>query len=196
MFKTLKLLASPKNKDIRRRIGFTLLGLLIFAIGVTIPVPGTESAIADLDLWDLYNSISGGALKRFSIFALGVTPYISMSIVMQLLQLDIIPYFKELKEQGEEGRRKINKINRYGGIIIAFLQGYLFSIMFIGDTGTPMTYLKVATILAAGTAFLLWLGDQITNKGIGNGISMIIMAGIVNTIPSMLGTAFSTFVPR
>jgi preprotein translocase subunit SecY len=108
--------------------------------------------------------------------------------------MDIIPYFKNLKEQGEEGRRKINKINRYGGIIIAFVQGYLFSIMFIGDAGTPMTYLRVALILTAGTAFLLWLGDQITSKGIGNGISMIIMAGIVNTIPAMLGTAFSTFV--
>lgn len=195
MFATFKQVFRSTNKDLRNRIFFTLGALFIFALGNAITVPGMQAIIGDLGFLELLNAMAGGGLKRFSIFALGVTPYISMSIVMQLLQLDIIPYFKELKEQGEEGRRKINKINRYGGIIIAFLQGYLFSIMFIGDTGTPMTYLKVATILAAGTAFLLWLGDQITSKGIGNGISMIIMAGIVNTIPSMLGTAFETFVP-
>lgn len=195
MFATFKQVFKSTNKDLRNRILFTLAALFIFALGNAITVPGMQEIVGDLGFLELLNAMAGGGLKRFSIFALGVTPYISMSIIMQLLQLDIVPYFKDLKELGEEGRRKINKINRYGGIIIAFIQGYLFSIMFMGDTATPMTYLKVATILAAGTAFLLWLGDQITNKGIGNGISMIIMAGIVNTIPSMLGTAFTTFVP-
>ena len=123
MIKNLKLIFSPKNKDIRKRIGFTLFGLLIFALGTTIPVPGTEGAISSLGLWELYNAIGGGALKNFSIFALGVSPYISASIVTGILQMDIIPYFTELKESGEQGRQKINQINRYIGIILAFLQG-------------------------------------------------------------------------
>ena len=195
MLNTFRQIFKSQNKDIRNRILFTLACLFIFALGNAITVPGMQKIVGDLGFLELLNAMAGGGLKRFSIFALGVTPYISMSIVMQLLQLDIIPYFKSLKEMGEEGRRKINKINRYGGIIIAFFQGYTFSIMFLGDSGTPMTYLRVATILTAGTAFLLWLGDQITSKGIGNGVSMIIMAGIVNTIPSMFGTAFNTFVP-
>ena len=195
MLDTFRQIFKSQNKDIRNRILFTLACLFIFALGNAITVPGMQKIVGDLGFLELLNAMAGGGLKRFSIFALGVTPYISMSIVMQLLQLDIIPYFKTLKEMGEEGRRKINKINRYGGIIIAFFQGYAFSLMFLGDSGTPITYLRVATILTAGTAFLLWLGDQITNKGIGNGVSMIIMAGIVNTIPSMFGTAFSTFVP-
>ena len=195
MLNTFRQIFKSQNKDIRNRILFTLACLFIFALGNAITVPGMQKIVGDLGFLELLNAMAGGGLKRFSIFALGVTPYISMSIVMQLLQLDIIPYFKNLKEMGEEGRRKINKINRYGGIIIAFFQGYAFSLMFLGDSGTPITYLRVATILTAGTAFLLWLGDQITNKGIGNGVSMIIMAGIVNTIPSMFGTAFSTFVP-
>lgn len=195
MFATFKQVFKSTNKDLRNRVLFTLIALVIFALGNAITVPGMKQIVGDLGFLELLNAMAGGGLKRFSIFALGVTPYISMSIVMQLLQMDIIPYFKNLKEQGEEGRRKINKINRYGGIILAFIQGYLFSIMFIGGESTPMTYMKVALILTAGTAFLLWLGDQITSKGIGNGISMLIMAGIVNTVPAMLGTAFTTFVP-
>lgn len=193
MFKTLKLIFNPKNKDIRGRILFTLFGLLIFAIGTTIPVPGTEGAISSLGLWELYNAIGGGALEQFSIFAIGVMPYISASIVTSLLQMDIIPYFSELKEQGQEGRRKINKINRYLGIIIAFFQGLAMAFAFIQD-GTTLDYIKIATILTAGTAFLLWLGDQITQRGIGNGISLIIMAGIISTIPKMFIDTFNTLI--
>ena len=193
MFKTLKLIFNPKNKDIRGRILFTLFGLLIFAIGTTIPVPGTEGAISSLGLWELYNAIGGGALEQFSIFAIGVMPYISASIVTSLLQMDIIPYFSELKEQGQEGRRKINKINCYLGIIIAFFQGLAMAFAFIQD-GTTLDYIKIATILTAGTAFLLWLGDQITQRGIGNGISLIIMAGIISTIPKMFIDTFNTLI--
>ena len=193
MFKTLKLIFNPKNKDIRGRILFTLFGLLIFAVGTTIPVPGTEGAISSLGLWELYNAIGGGALEQFSIFAIGVMPYISASIVTSLLQMDIIPYFSELKEQGQEGRRKINKINRYLGIIIAFFQGLAMAFAFIQD-GTTLDYIKIATILTAGTAFLLWLGDQITQRGIGNGISLIIMAGIISTIPKMFIDTFNTLI--
>lgn len=193
MFKTLKLIFNPKNKDIRGRILFTLFGLLIFAVGTTIPVPGTEGAISSLGLWELYNAIGGGALEQFSILAIGVMPYISASIVTSLLQMDIIPYFSELKEQGQEGRRKINKINRYLGIIIAFFQGLAMAFAFIQD-GTTLDYIKIATILTAGTAFLLWLGDQITQRGIGNGISLIIMAGIISTIPKMFIDTFNTLI--
>lgn len=193
MLKNLKLIFSPKNKDIRKRIGFTLLGLLIFALGTTIPVPGTEGAISDLGLWELYNAIGGGALENFSIFALGVSPYISASIVTGILQMDIIPYFTELKESGEQGRRKINQINRYIGIALAFLQGFAMAFTFLKGAGT-LEYIKIATILTAGTAFLLWLGDQITQKGIGNGISLIIMAGIINTVPKMFIDCFDALV--
>mgnify|MGYP004662834885 FL=1 len=193
MFKNLKLIFSPKNKDIRKRIGFTLIGLLIFALGTTIPVPGTKGAISSLGLWELYNAIGGGALKNFSIFALGVMPYISASIITGILQMDIIPYFTELKESGEQGRQKINQINRYLGIILAFLQGFAMAFTFVKGAGT-LEYIKIALFLTGGTAFLLWLGDQITQKGIGNGISLIIMAGIISTVPKMFIDTFSTFI--
>ncbi|MGN1341994.1 MAG: preprotein translocase subunit SecY [Bacilli bacterium] len=193
MFKNLKLIFSPKNKDIRKRIGFTLFGLLIFALGTTIPVPGTEGAISSLGLWELYNAIGGGALKNFSIFALGVMPYISASIITGILQMDIIPYFTELKESGEQGRQKINQINRYLGIAIAFLQGFAMAFTFVKGAGT-LEYLKIALILTGGTAFLLWLGDQITQKGIGNGISLIIMAGIISTVPKMFIDTFDSLI--
>lgn len=193
MLKNLKLVFSPKNKDIRKRIGFTLFGLLIFALGTTIPVPGTEGAISNLGLWELYNAIGGGALKNFSIFALGVMPYISASIITGILQMDIIPYFTELKESGEAGRQKINQINRYIGIVLAFLQGFAMAFTFVKGAST-IEYIKIATILTGGTAFLLWLGDQITQKGMGNGISLIIMAGIISTVPKMFIDAFTSLV--
>ncbi|MGM9882084.1 MAG: preprotein translocase subunit SecY [Bacilli bacterium] len=193
MFKNLKLIFSPKNKDIRKRIGFTLFGLLIFALGTTIPVPGTEGAISNLGLWELYNAIGGGALKNFSIFALGVMPYISASIITGILQMDIIPYFTELKESGEQGRQKINQINRYIGIVLAFLQGFAMAFTFVKGAGT-LEYLKIALILTGGTAFLLWLGDQITQKGLGNGISLIIMAGIISTVPKMFIDTFDSLI--
>lgn len=193
MFKNLKLIFSPKNKDIRKRIGFTLMGLLIFALGTTIPVPGTKGAISSLGLWELYNAIGGGALKNFSIFALGVMPYISASIITGILQMDIVPYFTELKESGEQGRQKINQINRYLGIVIAFVQGFAMAFTFIKGAST-IQYFEIAIILTGGTALLLWLGDQITQKGIGNGISLIIMAGIISTVPKMFIDTFSTLV--
>ena len=193
MFKNLKLIFSPKNKDIRKRISFTLIGLLIFALGTTIPVPGTEGAISSLGLWELYNAIGGGALKNFSIFALGVMPYISASIITGILQMDVVPYFTELKESGEQGRQKINQINRYLGIVIAFVQGFAMAFTFIKGAST-IQYFEIAIILTGGTALLLWLGDQITQKGIGNGISLIIMAGIISTVPKMFIDTFSTLV--
>ena len=154
MFKTLKLLFNKKNKDIRQRVLFTLGCLMVFIVGKTIPVPGTQGAISSLGLWELYNAISGGGLEQFSIFALGVMPYISASLITGILQMDIIPYFTELKEQGATGQQKINQINRYLGLAIAFLQGFGMAFAFLPNGGA-LDYLKVAIILTGGTAFLL-----------------------------------------
>ena len=193
MFKTLKLLFNKKNKDIRKRVLFTLGCLFVFIIGKTIPVPGTQGAVSSLSLWELYDAISGGALANFSIFSLGVMPYISASIITGILQMDIIPYFSELKEEGPAGRQKINQINRYLGLAIAFFQGFAMAFAFV-KSGSTLTYLKIAIILTGGTAFLLWLGDQMTQKGIGNGISLLIMAGIISSIPNMFIETFRSLV--
>ena len=193
MFANLKGLFNPSNKDLRKRILFTLVCLAIFALGTNIIVPGAKEITKNLGFLELLNLMSGGSLKSFSIFALGVMPYITATIITQLLQMDIIPYFKELKEQGATGRQKLNRINRYLGILFALIQGYVFSIAFLGDAGT-FGVVKTTIYLTAGTALLLWLGDQITKKGIGNGVSLIIMAGIVNTLPSTFITAFDELV--
>ena len=160
MFRILKQLASPTNKDLRQRIGFTLLVLLIFVVGVNVRVPGTTDYTGSLGFLEIVNAMSGGALRTFSIFALGVMPYISASIIMQLLQMDIIPYFSELQKQGPVGRQKINKITRYMGIVFAFVQGFAYSFLMMNEA-TAFDRLYVSLILTAGTAFLLWLGDQV-----------------------------------
>ena len=193
MFSNLKGLFSPNNKDLRKRILFTLAVLAIFILGTNIIVPGAKAITSDLGFLELLSLMSGGSLKSFSIFALGVGPYISASIITQLLQMDILPYFKELKEQGATGRQKINRINRYLGILFAFLQGYLFSYAYLKGMGS-LTVLKTTLILTAGSSLLIWLADEVTNKGIGNGMSLIIMAGIVQALPGMFITAFNDLV--
>ena len=193
MFANLKGLFSPTNKDLRKRILFTLWCLAIFALGTNIMVPGAKEITQNLGFLELLNLMSGGGLKSFSVFALGVGPYITASIITQLLQMDIIPYFKELKEQGATGRQKINRINRYLGIIFAVIQGYFFSYAFLKGAGTGVI-IRSTIYLTAGTAFLLWIGDEITKKGIGNGVSLLIMAGIVNTLPQTFITAFNELV--
>lgn len=193
MFRILKQLASPTNKDLRQRIVFTLLVLLIFVVGVNVRVPGTTDYTGSLGFLEIVNAMSGGALRNFSIFALGVMPYISASIIMQLLQMDIIPYFSELKKEGPVGRQKINKITRYMGIVFAFIQGFAYSFMMM-DSASAFERLYIALILTAGTSFLLWLGDQVTQKGLGNGTSLIIMAGILIEIPSTFITTFQELV--
>ena len=192
MFSNLKLVFNKKNKDIRNRIVFTLLCLLIFIVGTSIPVPGVTS-LKNVDFGDLANAITGGSIRRFSIFALGVMPYISATIITSLLQMDILPYFTELKESGAQGRQKINQINRFMGIGIAFIEGFGMSFALV-QNATALDYLKITVILTAGTAFLLWLGDRITQKGIGNGASLIIMAGILATIPGFFVETFKTLV--
>ena len=193
--KLMSQIMSPKNSDIRNRILFTLAALFIFKLGTTIKVPGALDSTSSLGFLDLLNIMGGDALKQSSIFATGVFPYINASIIISLLiQFDIIPKLKELSEQGNTGRQGINQITRYVGIGISFIMGYFYSFMILGSGKTAMEYLTVSVILTAGTSFLLWLGDQITLKGIGNGLSMIIMAGIISTMPGMFIEAFRSLV--
>lgn len=196
MFANFKQIFRPTNKDLRKKIYFTFLALFVFKLGTTIVVPGIDQSSLGTDklgFLELMNVLGGGALEQFSIFALGVTPYITASIIIQLLEMDIVPYLAELSKQGGTGRAKLNQITRYLGIALAFIQGYMFSFAFLSN-GTPTEYLTFALILTAGTALLLWVGDQITAKGIGNGISLIIMAGIIATLPNMFVTAWDSFV--
>jgi preprotein translocase subunit SecY len=184
MFATFKQLFNPKNKDIRKRILFTFAALFVFKIGTTITVPGVNLDTKNLQLLEIINAMSGGAFENASIFALGVMPYITASIIIQLLSMDIIPYLTELTKQGGVGRQKIQQITRVLGIILAFVQGYMYSFTYIKN-GTITDYLLYSLVLTAGTALVMWIGDQITKKGIGNGTSMIIMAGIITTLPGM-----------
>lgn len=193
MFSSLKGLFSPSNKDLRKRIYFTLAVLALFGLGTNIMVPGAKSITSKLGFIDLLNLMSGGGLRTFSIFSLGVMPYITASILTQLLQMDVIPYFKELKEQGATGRQVINKINRYLGILFAFIQGYIYAVAFMQMDDT-MQVVKTTIILTAGTALLLWLADEVTKKGLGNGVSLFIMAGIVNSLPTTFKSAFTSLI--
>lgn len=194
MFKNLRQIWNPKNKDIKKRIGYTLFALLIFAVGNTITVPGIKAVVQDLGFLEYLNAISGGGLKKFTIFGLGVMPYISASIVVSILQMDMIPYFSDLKNDGAKGRQKLNQITRYLGIIIAFFQGFAMVYAFGGKNLSAMEIMKSSIVMTAGTSFLLWLGDRITQKGLGNGISLIIMAGIISTVPKMFIDAFTSLV--
>ncbi|MCO6319647.1 preprotein translocase subunit SecY [Staphylococcus epidermidis] len=186
------------TKEVRNKIFFTLAMLVIFKIGTYIPAPGVNPEAfnhpqGSQGATELLNTFGGGALKRFSIFAMGIMPYITASIVMQLLQMDIVPKFTEWAKQGEMGRRKINNVSRYFAIILAFIQSIGMAFQFnnylkgqLIIEKSVMSYLLIAVVLTAGTAFLIWLGDQITQFGVGNGISLIIFAGILSTLPSSL----------
>ncbi|MGV3244565.1 preprotein translocase subunit SecY [Staphylococcus sp. 11261D007BR] len=187
-----------KTKDVRNKILFTLAMLIIFKIGTYIPAPGVNPAAFDNQqgsqgVTDLLNTFGGGALKNFSIFAMGIMPYITASIVMQLLQMDIVPKFSEWAKQGETGRKKLNTFTRYFTIVLAFIQSIGMSFQFntyldgaLIVNQSVWTYLLIAIVLTTGTAFLMWLGEQITQYGVGNGISIIIFAGILSTLPSSL----------
>ena len=193
MFKGITKIFSKGNKDLRKRIYFTLFCLGFFALGINITIPWASTIYEELGFLEIFNLMSGGGLQSFSIFGLGVSPYITASIITQLLQMDIIPYFKDLKEQGYVGRQKINKITRYLGIIIAFIQAYAISVFYL-NTNDVMVMLKTSLVMTAGTAFLLWMGDQITQKGIGNGQSLLIMAGILISMPNVFTSVYNTFI--
>ena len=184
MFANIKQIFNSKNRDLLKRILFTLAALFVFKIGTTIIVPGVKVNTSGMSFLEIINAMSGGAFNNASIFALGVSPYITASIVIQLLSADIVPYLSELSKQGGVGRRKLNQITRIVGIGLAFIQGYMYSFAYIGN-GSPMDYMLYSLILTAGTALVMWIGDQITAKGVGNGTSLIIMAGIINVLPGM-----------
>ncbi|NLJ56293.1 MAG: preprotein translocase subunit SecY [Firmicutes bacterium] len=181
-------------KELRQRIIFTVLMLVVFRIGAHVPVPGIDPAvIAEFfqgnTLFGFYNVIAGGALKNFTIFAMGIMPYINASIIMNLLTV-VIPRLKEWSEEGVEGRKKMIQLVRYTTVVLAFLQatGITFGLMrnAVTDQRLPV-FLVIIISLTAGTAFLMWLGELITEKGIGNGISLLIFAGIIAGFPSEVG---------
>jgi preprotein translocase subunit SecY len=188
-----------KIPELRRRILFTLALLMVFRLGSYVPVPGIDSAAlsqalesARGTLLGLYDMFAGGAFSRATIFALGIMPYISASIIMQLLTA-VIPYFEKLQKEGEEGRRKITQYTRYGTVFLAMIQSYGISIFLESGLGmglqvvpTPGFAFRMLTMvsLTSGTIFLMWLGEQISDKGIGNGISLLIFAGIIARYPN------------
>ncbi|WP_048601047.1 preprotein translocase subunit SecY [Rubeoparvulum massiliense] len=192
-----------KVDDLRRKILFTLFALIIFRLGSFVPVPHINTDILkqfnddQANMFGLFNLFAGGALENFSIFAMGIMPYITASIIMQLLSMDVVPKFSQWAREGEAGRRKIAQVTRYGTVILGFIQAIGLSVGFnnmyhILENPSVPVYLLVATTLTAGTAFLMWLGEQITEKGIGNGISIIIFAGIVAGFPSAIGQIYAS----
>ena len=190
-----------KNNDLRNRILFTVLILCIYRLGTYIPLSGIDpQSLQSLmetnqrGLLGMFNVFSGGAVKRMAIFALGIMPYISSSIIVQLLT-GVSEYFKNLKNQGEIGRKKITQYTRYGTVLLACVQGYGVAVGLESSSSVvinPGIFFKTTTVitLVAGTIFLMWLGEQITQRGIGNGISLIIFSGIVAEIPRALATTF------
>ena len=193
--------ATPQSSDLKNRILFTIFILAIYRLGTFVPLPGIDpEQLQSLmqgnqkGLLGMFNVFAGGAVSRMAIFALGIMPYISSSIIVQLLT-GVSDYFKNLKSQGETGRKKITQITRYGTVLLGTVQGYGLSVGLESSANlviNPGMVFKITTVttIVAGTIFLMWLGEQITQRGIGNGISLIIFSGIVAEIPRALVTTF------
>ncbi len=189
------------DKDLKNRIYFTIMMLCVYRLGTYIPLPGIDAQSLQTlmqskqsGILGMLNIFSGGAIKRMAIFALGIMPYISSSIIIQLLT-GVSEYFKNLKNQGEIGRKKITQYTRYGTVLLATVQGYGISVGLESSSNVvidPGVFFRLTTVitLVAGTIFLMWLGEQITQRGIGNGISLIIFSGIVAEIPRALAATF------
>ena len=195
-----------KNKDIRNRIFFTLAMLFVFRFGSAITVPGVDvteliKGIQDSSLFAMINMLGGGGLEQLSIFAMGVGPYITASIIIQLLSMDVVPALTELAKGGATGKKQIDRYTRYLAVVLSFFQAstlvYSFSTQYdsllVNGSGWA-SILYVATLLTAGSMFILWIGDRISMKGIGNGVSMIIAAGIIARLPYQFTTAWQTLV--
>ncbi len=195
-----------KIPELKKRVLYTFALLAVYRVGVHVPTPGIDSVAlasffsgAKSTLLDLFNIFSGGALERLSVFALGIMPYISASIILQLLTV-VIPHLERLSKEGDQGRKKITQYTRYGTVVLSIIQGFGISIgleSMTSGTGVPVVIdpgwsfrLMTVITLTAGTAFIMWLGEQITERGIGNGISLIIFAGIVAGMPSAIGNTF------
>jgi preprotein translocase subunit SecY len=189
-----------KIPELKKRILFTLALLIVYRVGVHVPVPGIDSVAlssffkaAEATIFGIFNMFSGGAFERLSVFALGIMPYISASIILQLLTV-VIPHLEQLKKEGEAGRKKITQYTRYGTVVLSVIQGFGISVgleSMSAPSGSPVVLIpgwafRLMTVitLTAGTAFIMWLGEQITERGIGNGISLIIFAGIVCRLPA------------
>ena len=194
-------MSASNQNDLRNRILFTIFILAIYRLGTFVPLPGIDPNQLQVlmegnqkGLLGMFNVFAGGAISRMAIFALGIMPYISSSIIVQLLT-GVSDYFKNLKAQGEKGRQKITQITRYGTVLLATVQGYGLSVGLESSANlviNPGIFFKISTVttIVAGTMFLMWLGEQITQRGIGNGISLIIFSGIVAEIPRALATTF------
>ena len=195
-----------KNKDIRNRIFFTLAMLFVFRFGSAITVPGVDvteliKGMQDSSLFAMINMLGGGGLEQLSIFAMGVGPYITASIIIQLLSMDVVPALTELAKGGATGKKQIDRYTRYLAVVLSFFQAstlvYSFSTQYktllVNGSGWA-SILYVATLLTAGSMFILWIGDRISMKGIGNGVSMIIAAGIIARLPYQFTTAWQTLV--
>ncbi|WP_434131832.1 preprotein translocase subunit SecY [Sporomusa sphaeroides] len=185
-----------KITELRQKVVFTLIMFLVFRLGTHIPVPGVNASVIEQlftqgNLFGLLDMFSGGALSKFSIFAMSITPYINASIIMQLLTV-VVPKFEQWSKEGDEGRKKITQITRYGTVVLGFIQafGMAFGLKVAIINPGVGSILLVAITLTAGTTFLMWVGEQITDKGIGNGISLIIFAGIVSSLPGGIYTMF------
>ncbi|KQW49957.1 MULTISPECIES: preprotein translocase subunit SecY [unclassified Roseateles] len=196
-----QLAKSGKFGDLRRRLVFLLLALVVYRIGAHIPVPGIDPVQLQQFFKDqgggilgLLNMFSGGAMSRFTVFALGITPYISASIVLQLMTY-VVPTLEQLKKEGEAGRRKITQYTRYATLGLALFQSLSIALALEGSSGLVLSpgfgfRLTAVSSLVAGTMFLMWLGEQITERGLGNGISILIFAGIASGLPSAIGGLF------
>ncbi len=201
-----KIASILKNKEIMNRILFTVLILFIFRIGAQITVPGVnpeglEEYLNSGSALSLMNMLGGGTLQTFSIFALGVSPYITAQIIVQLLSTDVLPALSELRRQGQYGRKKMEYATRYLTLMLGAVQAYGIiktientSEVTLNLDGNWLTYLYIIIVMLAGTMIVMWLGDQISVKGIGNGISMIIFAGIVCSLPNQFAHAFTTYI--
>ena len=194
-----------QNADLRKRILFTLMIFVIYRVGSFITVPGVDNTVLygtmDTTVLGFMDVLSGGALSQFSIFAMSISPYITASIVIQLLQMDVIPVLAEWSKEGETGKRKLNQLTRYMSLVLAFIQAIVMAIGFnfmVGgvllQTQATWIYFYIGIIMTAGTAILLFLADQITIKGIGNGTSMIIVAGIMSRMPSMVTDIYRRYL--
>lgn len=200
-----KVSAILHNKEIMNRILFTLAIFLVFRIGSALTVPGVEiskDAFDTNNVFGMLNLMGGGALQSFSLFALGVSPYITAQIIVQLLQMDVLPVLTELGKEGESGRKKIDMATRYLTLLLGAVQAYGVTVTMMNSDYITLTdttilgYLKIIVYLVAGSMLLMWLGDQITTKGIGNGISMIIFAGIVSALPNQIYGAFANYLSQ
>ena len=199
-----KLISLFKNKEIRSKLLFTLAMLFVFRLGAAIPLPGINkealtAGIQGNGIIGMMNLLGGGAMERFSIFSMGVGPYITASIIIQLLAMDVIPQLTEMSKNGQKGRMQMDKITRYLGVVLAFVQAYTMTYAFHVNYGiltnpSVSTFVFIATILTAGSMLAVWLGDRISQFGMGNGISMIIFAGIVSNLPWQFINAYNALV--